>query len=393
MRIFRQLIYGLEFLHSHGICHRDLKPENILLDEFDQIKIADFGFARWMPTNLAETSCGSPHYAAPEVIRGLRYDGRASDIWSCGVILFALCAGRLPFDDPSIRNLLAKVKTGHYNMPPLPYPIQDLISRMLTVSVADRITIDQIKAHEAFHLGLPDGYHLPKPLPLPYHIDPIDLNKVDSTLLNIFHSIGYKDDEQINQELVAPGRTMAKVFCLMYNRLVTLQSIPWPDLSTEDQIPEEAFMMTPKAVTMISPGSANDPFFRPFHNREGIEPGSLVASLAHPSDLGNLPIMQTDDEEVVSQEFTDIEVPLELICRDIQNYFELSNIDYFYLSDTQFVIRKADVGLFSTLDFEYQTPVLLNLQITKIEGSIQDFNILIDQLHSVIAKTCNSLIA
>ena len=92
LNFFRQLIYGLEYLHSHGICHRDLKPENILLDEFDHIKIADFGFARWMRTSIAETSCGSPHYAAPEVIRGERYDGRLSDIWSCGVILFALLA-------------------------------------------------------------------------------------------------------------------------------------------------------------------------------------------------------------------------------------------------------------------------------------------------------------
>lgn len=90
MKIFREIIYGLDYLHVHAICHRDLKPENLLLDEFDHIKIADFGFARWMRANIAETSCGSPHYAAPEVIRGLTYDGRAADVWSCGVILYAL---------------------------------------------------------------------------------------------------------------------------------------------------------------------------------------------------------------------------------------------------------------------------------------------------------------
>ena len=91
-RFFRQIIYGLEYLHSLGICHRDLKPENILLDEDLNIKIADFGFARFVKSNIAETSCGSPHYAAPEVIRGQPYDGRAADIWSCGVILYALLA-------------------------------------------------------------------------------------------------------------------------------------------------------------------------------------------------------------------------------------------------------------------------------------------------------------
>ena len=92
LNFFRQIIYGLEYLHVHAICHRDLKPENILLDEFDNIKIADFGFARWMRANIAETSCGSPHYAAPEVIKGINYDGRCADVWSCGVILYALLA-------------------------------------------------------------------------------------------------------------------------------------------------------------------------------------------------------------------------------------------------------------------------------------------------------------
>jgi BR serine/threonine kinase len=90
IEIFRQLILAVEYLHFHGICHRDLKPENILLDSCDRIKIADFGFARWVRAGVTATSCGSPHYAAPEVIRGILYDGRLADIWSLGVILFAL---------------------------------------------------------------------------------------------------------------------------------------------------------------------------------------------------------------------------------------------------------------------------------------------------------------
>ena len=92
MEMFRQIIYALEYLHQNNICHRDLKPENILLDKNNRIKIADFGFARWMKQGLAVTSCGSPHYAAPEVVRGITYDGCAADIWSAGVILFALLA-------------------------------------------------------------------------------------------------------------------------------------------------------------------------------------------------------------------------------------------------------------------------------------------------------------
>ena len=90
IELFRQIIYALEYLHIHGICHRDLKPENILLDANNSIKIADFGFARWMKSDVANTSCGSPHYAAPEVIRSQPYSGRQADIWSAGVILFAM---------------------------------------------------------------------------------------------------------------------------------------------------------------------------------------------------------------------------------------------------------------------------------------------------------------
>ena len=100
----------MDFCHSHSICHRDLKPENLLLDDKNNIKVADFGMASLQPLgSMLETSCGSPHYACPEVIRGERYDGTRADVWSCGVILYALLVGALPFDDDNLRQLLEKV--------------------------------------------------------------------------------------------------------------------------------------------------------------------------------------------------------------------------------------------------------------------------------------------
>ena len=98
-------------IYYSGICHRDIKPENILLDTFQQnLKLSDFGMANIRKEDqLFETSCGSPHYASPEVIQGLKYDGEKCDIWSLGVLLFGLCAGRLPFDDQQIPKLLEKV--------------------------------------------------------------------------------------------------------------------------------------------------------------------------------------------------------------------------------------------------------------------------------------------
>ncbi|OAQ32363.1 Pkinase-domain-containing protein [Linnemannia elongata AG-77] len=143
LRFFQQIIVGLAFCHKRKICHRDLKPENLLLDDRMNVKIADFGMASLQKTGrLLETSCGSPHYASPEVVTGLKYDGSSSDIWSCGIILYALLTGHLPFDDENIRQLLSKVKAGKFYMPTDISPgARDLISRMLTVNPKRRITV------------------------------------------------------------------------------------------------------------------------------------------------------------------------------------------------------------------------------------------------------------
>jgi BR serine/threonine kinase len=88
---FKQIILGVEYCHKLLICHRDLKPENLLLDRNKDIKIADFGMASLMEAGtLLETSCGSPHYASPEVVKGEKYNGMEADVWSIGVILYAL---------------------------------------------------------------------------------------------------------------------------------------------------------------------------------------------------------------------------------------------------------------------------------------------------------------
>jgi serine/threonine protein kinase len=142
---FKQIVYGLNYAHTFSIIHRDLKPENILIHSFNPplIKIADWGMAALAPPALQlETHCGSPHYASPEIVNGEKYEGNATDIWSCGVILYALLTCRLPFDDKNVRNLLDKVRTGKYEMPDYVDPeARDLLSRMLVVDVNKRITV------------------------------------------------------------------------------------------------------------------------------------------------------------------------------------------------------------------------------------------------------------
>lgn len=146
---FKQIIHGISYLHQFNICHRDLKPENLLLDTNKNIKIADFGMAALeVREKLLETSCGSPHYASPEIVAGKNYHGAPSDIWSCGIILFALLTGHLPFDDENIRKLLLKVQSGKFIMPTeLSWEAKDLITKMLKVNPNDRISIDLILQH------------------------------------------------------------------------------------------------------------------------------------------------------------------------------------------------------------------------------------------------------
>lgn len=127
--------------------HRDLKPENLLLDADNNVKIADFGLSNAMVDGeFLRTSCGSPNYAAPEVISGSLYAGPEVDVWSCGVILYALLCGSLPFDDESIPNLFKKIRGGMYSLPShLSEMARDLIPRMLVVDPMKRITISDIR--------------------------------------------------------------------------------------------------------------------------------------------------------------------------------------------------------------------------------------------------------
>lgn len=151
VRLFRQMIAGLSYCHRLGICHRDLKPENILLDKDCNIKLADFGMATLQASGqMLRTSCGSPHYASPEIISGHRYSGAKADIWSVGVILYAMLAGTLPFDcGGDMDALMRTIRKGRYVMQPWFTPeAQDLIQRILVVNPHDRISMDEIWEHK-----------------------------------------------------------------------------------------------------------------------------------------------------------------------------------------------------------------------------------------------------
>lgn len=148
-KYFQQLISAVDFCHSRGVSHRDLKPENLLLDENGDLKVSDFGLSalpeQSLQDGLLHTQCGTPAYVAPEVLRKKGYDGAKADIWSCGVILYALLAGFLPFQEENLMHMYRKIFKSEFEFPPWFSPeARRLISKLLVVDPNKRITIPTI---------------------------------------------------------------------------------------------------------------------------------------------------------------------------------------------------------------------------------------------------------
>lgn len=152
-RYFQQLIDAVAHCHSKGVYHRDLKPENLLLDSVGNLKVSDFGLSA-LPqegVGLLHTTCGTPNYVAPEVLSHQGYDGAAADVWSCGVILYVLMAGYLPFDEADLPTLYRKINAAEYTCPFWFSPgAKALIDKILDPNPKTRIRIEGIRKNPWF---------------------------------------------------------------------------------------------------------------------------------------------------------------------------------------------------------------------------------------------------
>lgn len=160
-KYFRQLVSAVDFCHSRGVYHRDIKPENILLDENENLKVSDFRLSALAESKrqdgLLHTTCGTPAYVAPEVIKRKGYDGAKADIWSCGVVLFVLLAGYFPFHDPNMMEMYRKISKAEFKCPSwFPQGVQRLLRKMLDPNPETRISIDKVKQCSWFRKG-PNG--------------------------------------------------------------------------------------------------------------------------------------------------------------------------------------------------------------------------------------------
>ncbi|XP_059497141.1 testis-specific serine/threonine-protein kinase 5-like [Stegostoma tigrinum] len=148
VRLFTELVGAVSHCHSKNIVHRDLKCENILLDERGSLKLTDFGLAtRYRKNGLMSTFCGSMPYMAPEILQGQKYKGEHADIWSMGVILYAMVTGKLPFTEVQPSKLLEEIKYGILYHERLSTDCQDLISKMLQWKPSARPTLSEVLTH------------------------------------------------------------------------------------------------------------------------------------------------------------------------------------------------------------------------------------------------------
>jgi BR serine/threonine kinase len=382
---FREIIFALDYLHSHGICHRDHKPENILLDEFDHVKIADFGFACLMRKAITGSSYGTLKYAAPEVLSGQSSDGRAADVWSCGVILFAMLARRLPFSPPTIGQLRAMISAGEYVMPDaFSGEIRDLVANILVVDPAERITIDAIKAHPAFRMGLPPNYELPRPI-CPLTGGPIDPVEAPVGLLQSLLAIGYSQRE-IDRELLSEGRTTAKVFYEMYRERIagrpSLGSLPWAKpnaaLGAGLAVSVTPLVRSPCVYGDDGPVPDGEVFDRRDYYGGSASPDYFSAAAEIPAGAA-LPPLDVDHFTLLA-----IAAPLPDLMELVRAFLTHNGFERLHPTDVQFLARQVALNLVVVIGVRFVRgagrQVLIELTLTKTTGGSDAFTRFADAL-------------
>lgn len=151
LKFFRQLVETIDYMHKKGFIHRDIKPANLFLDREHNLVVGDFGFAaEWQVGNYLTTSCGTLHFAAPEVLFATPYIGPEVDVYSCGVVLYCMLMGKIPFDGTKPTEVLAKMGKGFQIASDLSREACHLLQRMLEINPCRRATFEEVMVHPWF---------------------------------------------------------------------------------------------------------------------------------------------------------------------------------------------------------------------------------------------------
>ena len=166
--LFQQICTAVSFIHSYDVAHRDLKPENVLIDKFPRLKVADFGICGYVSEDsLMKSFVGSPSYSSPECLSKIEYDGKISDVWSLGVILFVMVTGNSPWNQ-NTPQMIHQIQSADFYIPEeLSLDCQDLIKRMMVVSPNDRINLEEVLSHPFFEKASSSNLKMPAKLVVP----------------------------------------------------------------------------------------------------------------------------------------------------------------------------------------------------------------------------------
>jgi len=265
-RVFHHILNGVAHCHSVSVCHRDLKPENLLLtDDGRSIKLVDFGLGNIIgPNELLTTACGSPCYAAPEMLAGRSYKGTQSDMWSLGVVLYALVCGYLPFDDPNTARLYDKIRSGSYTIPShLSRGAADLIRSLLVTDPNRRFTPALVRKHP-WYCGLSvstDPFFTP---PTPTTVNGKGIPVIDQPLVRVqdldvrilyhMHRMGI-DADQTLRCIMARKRNLLTTTYLLFAEKKRVGKLDLPPL------PESLMLLPPTLISLKLGYNPSDPKF------------------------------------------------------------------------------------------------------------------------------------
>ena len=269
-------------------------------------------------------------------------------------------------------------------MPNFHPQVQDLISHMLVVDPKSRFTIDDIKNHPAFSIGIPNGYILPSPIPLPHLIDPVDPNTLNPQILKTLRQVGYPSDEDLRRDLTSHDHTMAKVFCYMITRSAKLEHLPWDSAQHHkivvSQVPTENIdfnSSVPKPADL-----PEDPFHRkgsPARAPE-FQPQSIY-SIAVTVDWA----INEKDTVIYDQEdsIPDIEKTPAQVMALIQKLLSEFDCDWFHPDDLR-IIARTKAGTFITFDSAIQDINMITLFVHMNHGTQDQFSNLMLNIHEII---------
>lgn len=226
--LFGQLVIAVEYLHKHNIIHRDLKCENIMVDNYNNIRLIDFGFS-CHNVELHSTVCGSPAYLAPEIIQSENY-GVSVDIWSLGIILYAIKYRQLPFENSNFTKLFHLITSTDPFFPPdieTSPNLMDLIKKLLTKQPNKRITIDEIKKHPFFTTDSKGSkYHFDEKLLNVFIHEPNDTIIPEKAVLNMMR-LSANDELKAIDDIKSNNLNFHSLtYLILYKNYISTQLLP-----------------------------------------------------------------------------------------------------------------------------------------------------------------------